>query len=346
MSLKASILGASGYTGFELAKILQHHPDFELASLYVSANSQDANKSLSDLDGRLSSDYFEQSHLQLSPLDNANLVNLASSMDAVFLATPHEASHDWMPQLLGKKAKIFDLSGAFRLSDVDLFEQFYGFSHQAKQELAQAVYGLAEWNFESISNAQLVAVPGCYPTASLLALKPVAQNSLIDNAHYPIINAVSGVSGAGRKATMTNSFCEVSLQAYGVLGHRHQPEISEHLGNPVIFTPHLGNFKRGILATITVKTSEGVTASDVEEAFSSAYQGQPFIKLCSASPKLENVVGGPQCHIYWKLDESTGYLVLVSAIDNLLKGAASQAIQCANLSFGLQQEAGLLGGLL
>ncbi len=340
--LQTAIIGASGYTGVELAKLIGEHPHFELAGLYVSQGSADAGKYLCDLDGRLPEAVFERPGLALQPLDPEKLIELANKMDLIFLALPHEASHDWAPILLKGKAKVLDLSGAYRLEDASLYEQYYGFSHQHLNWLDQATYGLAEWHAEAISQAQLVAVPGCYPTASLLALKPLIQSNLIESEHLPIINATSGVSGAGRKATLTNSFCEVSLQAYGVLGHRHQPEISSHLGNDVIFTPHLGNFKRGILATITVKTKQGATLEAVNQAYEQAYADQPLVKLCSGWPKLDNVVHSPFCHLHWKLDPNNQYMVISSAIDNLLKGAASQAIQCANLTQGFDQATGLV----
>ena len=153
---------------------------------------------------------------------------------------------------------------------------------------------------------------------------------------------MSGVSGAGRKAAMGSSFCEVSLQAYGVLGHRHQPEISAYLGREVIFTPHLGNFKRGILATITVKVNADVDADAVANAFSHAYHNHPIVRIRDTWPKLDDVVGTPHCDLFWKLDTQKGYLVVTSAIDNLLKGAASQAVQCANIRFGFESQLGLV----
>jgi N-acetyl-gamma-glutamyl-phosphate reductase len=246
------------------------------------------------------------------------LSEIADQYDAVFLATPHEASHIWMPQLANRKAVILDLSGAFRIQDQDVFEQFYGFAHTANKELSQAVYGLADWHADAIKQANLVAV------------------------HLPIINAVSGVSGAGRKAALNTSFTEVSLQAYGVLGHRHTPEIAEHLGAPVIFTPHLGNFKRGILATVTVKLQAGATEQQISDAYQSAYAATPIVRLKSSWPKIDDVAGTPYCDLCWKYDAQSGYLVVTSAIDNLLKGAASQAVQCAKIRFGFASELGLV----
>jgi N-acetyl-gamma-glutamyl-phosphate reductase len=356
--IKTCIIGASGYTGAELASIVHSHSQFELTALFVSTNSVDAGKSLGDIHPQ----FFNIIDLPLQPIDEDNLSALSDNFDLIFLATPHEASHKWMNELCGtnnganrdgnrrenndtkdgKKAVVMDLSGAFRIKDKHKFKEFYGFEHHADTLLEQAVYGLADWYQEKISNANLVAIPGCYPTASLTALKPLQQNSLIDPSHFPIINAVSGVSGAGRKAGLNSSFTEVSLQAYAVLGHRHQPEITDYLGTEVIFTPHLGNFKRGILATITIKTAANITEQQIFEAYQQAYQGNPIVRLRKNWPKIDDVVGTPYCDLFWKWDQNTGYLVVASAIDNLLKGAASQAMQCANLRFGFESHMGLV----
>ena len=340
--IKTCIIGASGYTGAELAALVHRHSQFELAALYVSTRSADAGKFLGDIHPQ----FFNSINLPLQPIDEGNLSALKDNFDLIFLATPHEASHKWMNELCdkenGKKAVIMDLSGAFRIKDKIKFAKYYGFEHHADKLLAEAVYGLADWHQEQIKHADLVAVPGCYPTASLTALKPLQQNAIIDSTHFPIINAVSGVSGAGRKAALNSSFSEVSLQAYGVLGHRHQPEITDYLGTDVVFTPHLGNFKRGILATITVKTAAGVTEQQITDAYQHAYQGNPIVRLRNSWPKIDDVVGTPFCDLFWKLDSKTGYLVITSAIDNLLKGAATQAMQCANLRFGFASHMGLV----
>lgn len=337
--IKTCVIGASGYTGIELALLLENHPDFQLCDLYVSTNSADKYRNISDLYGNLSGIL----DMPLKPLDESKLTELAQEMDIIFLATPHQASHDWAESLCRGKAVIMDLSGAFRIKDKACFAQFYGFPHQQAPLLKEAVYGLADWYPEQLKSAKLVAVPGCYPTASLTALKPLQQAGLLDPEVRPVINATSGVSGAGRKASMTNSFCEVSLQAYGVLGHRHTPEIEAWLGTQVIFTPHLGNFKRGILATVTAKVKAGTQPEDVDAAFQQAYQTTPIVRLKQSWPKLQDVVNSPFCDLHWKLDPQSGYLVIGSAIDNLLKGAASQALQCANIRFGLASHKGLLG---
>tara|TARA_R110002153_G_scaffold13002_1_gene48598 strand:- start:89 stop:1126 length:1038 start_codon:yes stop_codon:yes gene_type:complete len=339
LMLKTCIVGASGYTGAELALLLKHHSKFELCALFVSENSHDAHKTIGDLHGFL----FGQIELPLLPIKLKDMSQLANEMDIIFLATPHEASHEWMDKLAGRKAVIIDLSGAFRLKDKSVFAQYYGFENTQDHWLQQAVYGLADWHQEAIKTADLVAVPGCYPTASLTALKPLQEAGLLNPKHRPIINAVSGVSGAGRKAALNSSFTEVSLQAYGVLGHRHQPEIACYLGADVIFTPHLGNFKRGILATITVKMTEHVNLEQINQAYTQAYGDNPIVRLRNSWPKIDDVAHSPFCDLFWKYDQQSAYLVIGSAIDNLLKGAASQAVQCANLRFGFKSHQDLVG---
>lgn len=336
--ISTCIIGASGYTGAELIKIIIQHPSFSLDACYVSENSGDLNKAVSEVHPHL----YKRSELLMQALNSEELATIANNYDAIFLATPHQASHDWAAQLVNKRAKIFDLSGAFRLPDAVVFEAFYGFKHSQTDILKDAVYGLAEWYEEAIKNAKFVAVPGCYPTASLLALKPLAQAGFIDSSTRPVINATSGVSGAGKKPSMTTSYCEVSLQAYGVLGHRHTPEIENYCDTQVIFTPHLGQFKRGILATITMRLKSDVTGSDIKQCFDDCYAKQAMIRLRSSWPKIDEVANTAYCDIHWKFDQNSHYIVISSAIDNLLKGAASQAVQCANLVFKLPTQTGLI----
>ncbi|CAH6816502.1 N-acetylglutamylphosphate reductase [Vibrio chagasii] len=325
--LKTTIIGASGYTGAELALMINRHPELTLSGLYVSANSVDAGKPIAALHGKLAG----LIDMPVQPLTNPEEV--AKQSDVIFLATAHEVSHDLAPIFLENDCQVFDLSGAFRVKGENFYQEFYGFEHQHEQWLDKAVYGLAEWNEQAIKEAQLVAVAGCYPTASQLAIKPLVEAKLLDESQWPVINATSGVTGAGRKATMVNSFCEVSLQAYGVFNHRHQPEMAAHLGCDVIFTPHLGNFKRGILATITMKLAEGVTKQQIQDAFEQAYQGKPAVRLLEETlPRIQDVEQTPFCDLGWKVQGQ--HIIVVSAIDNLLKGASSQAMQCLNLRYG------------
>ncbi|MCZ8500092.1 N-acetyl-gamma-glutamyl-phosphate reductase [Vibrio lentus] len=325
--LKTTIIGASGYTGAELALMINRHPELTLSGLYVSANSVDAGKPIAALHGKLAG----LIDMPVQPLTNPEEV--AKQSDVIFLATAHEVSHDLAPIFLENDCQVFDLSGAFRVKGENFYQEFYGFEHQHEQWLDKAAYGLAEWNEQEIKEAQLVAVAGCYPTASQLAIKPLVEAKLLDENQWPVINATSGVTGAGRKATMVNSFCEVSLQAYGVFNHRHQPEMAAHLGCDVIFTPHLGNFKRGILATITMKLADGVTEKQIQDAFEQAYQGKPAVRLLEETlPRIQDVEQTPFCDLGWKVQGQ--HIIVVSAIDNLLKGASSQAMQCLNLRYG------------
>lgn len=325
--LKTTIIGASGYTGAELALMIFKHPHLSLAGLYVSENSLDKGKAIGDLYGSLKGIVDDA----LQPL--LDITQVAKESDVVLLATAHEVSHDLAATFLDHDCVVFDLSGAFRVKQEGFYSEYYGFEHQYEEWLDKAVYGLAEWNAEAIAQAQLVAVPGCYPTASQLALKPLVESNLLDKNQWPVINATSGVTGAGRKANLVSSFCEVSLQPYGVFNHRHQPEIAAHLGCDVIFTPHLGNFKRGILATITTKLEKGVTEADIQVAFNHAYADTPAVRLLgNEMPKIQSVEKTPFCDIGWKVQGE--HLIVVSAIDNLLKGASSQAMQCINIRFG------------
>lgn len=333
--LNTLIIGASGYTGAELVKLVNKHPRLHLMGLYVSEQSEDAGKPISQLYGQLKGVV----DLPLLPLTNPE--KIAQDADIVLLATGHEVSHHLAPTFIEQGCIVFDLSGAFRLPNKEQYTNYYGFEHQHSEWLSKAVYGLAEWNSEHIKNTSLVAVAGCYPTAAQLALKPLLEANLLDTGYWPNINAVSGVSGAGRKASMTNSFCEVSLQAYGIFEHRHQPEIAHHLGCEVIFTPHLANFKRGILATITAKLSETTSEEHINNVMEEAYAKHELVRLLGKQPaSIQNVVNTNFCDIGWKVQGQ--HIVLTSAIDNLLKGASSQAIQCINIRFGFPQMTALL----
>lgn len=332
--LKTLIVGASGYAGAELVTYLNRHPHINITALTVSAQSSDAGKLISDL------------HPQLKgivdlPLQAMSDISEFSDVDVVFLATAHEVSHDLAPQFLAAGCTVFDLSGAFRVKDADFYTRYYGFTHQHKDWLDQAVYGLAEWQHDALQSARLIAVPGCYPTASQLALKPLIDADLLALSQWPVINATSGVSGAGRKASLTTSLCEVSLQPYGIFTHRHQPEIAAHLGTQVIFTPHLGDFPRGILATITCRLKPGVDAQQITAVYQQAYANKPLVRLYAQGvPALKNVVGLPFCDIGFVAQDE--HLIVVATEDNLLKGAAAQAVQCLNIRFGFPETQSLI----
>ncbi|MCO6554027.1 MAG: N-acetyl-gamma-glutamyl-phosphate reductase [Gilliamella sp.] len=335
--LKAIIVGASGYAGAKLAHYLHKHPHIQLIALTVSENSQDGGKLISDYD----------LHPQLKGVVDLPLIATAdysayiNDLDIVFLATEHAVSHNIAPYFLEHGCTVFDLSGAFRVNSASFYSDYYGFIHQHPKWLDKAVYGLAEWNSEQIKQAQLIAVPGCYPTASQLPLKPLIEEGLLDNSQWPVINAVSGVSGAGRKPSHNNIFCEVSLHAYGLFTHRHQPEIATHLGQEVIFTPHLGSFQQGIHATITCRVKEGVTSQDILKALNKYYKNKPLIRIYQKDwPALKSVIGLPYCDIGFVLKDR--HLILISVEDNLLKGAAAQAVQCMNIRYNFDETMSLL----
>ena len=333
--LNTLIVGASGYAGAELVTYVNRHPHMNITALTVSAQSNDAGKLVSDLHPQLKGIV----DLPLQPM--SDISEFAQGVDVVFLATAHEVSHDLAPQFLAAGCVVFDLSGAFRVNDPAFYEKFYGFTHQHPELLAQAVYGLAEWSTDALKEANLIAVPGCYPTAAQLSLKPLIDAGVLDLNQWPVINATSGVSGAGRKAATSNSFCEVSLQPYGVFNPRHHPEITTHLGVEVIFTPHLGNFPRGILETITCRLKPGVTHAQVAEIFHQAYGNKPLVRLYDKGvPALKNVVGLPFCDIGFAVKDE--HLIVVATEDNLLKGAAAQAVQCANIRFGYAETQSLI----
>lgn len=335
--LKAIIVGASGYAGAKLAYYLQKHPQVELVALTVSENSLDAGKKISDFD------LYPQLKgvVDLPLLGTSDYASLIKDIDVVFLATEHSVSHNIAPYFLEHGCTVFDLSGAFRVNSSSFYTEFYGFTHQHQKWLDKAVYGLAEWNFAQIKLAQLIAVPGCYPTASQLPLKPLIVEGLLDGTQWPVINAVSGVSGAGRKASLNNHFCEVSVHAYGLFTHRHQPEIATHLGQEVIFMPHLGSFKQGIHATITCRVKEGVNAKDILGALNKYYDDKPLVRVYQENwPALKSVIGLPYCDIGFVLKGR--HLILISVEDNLLKGAAAQAVQCMNIRFGYDETTSLL----
>ncbi|WP_194866621.1 N-acetyl-gamma-glutamyl-phosphate reductase [Pseudoalteromonas sp. PPB1] len=332
-----AIVGASGYSGAELASLVARHPGLHLSGCYVSVQSLDKGKYLSEL-------YPEHTGLldvSLLPLTDETFADIADSdVDYVCLCTDHKVSVELAQTFLAMGKKVFDLSGAYRLKSSADYEQYYGFSHPYSQWLDKAQYGLVEWYGDVLSEAQLVAVPGCYPTAALNALKPLKQADLLSDDTI-IINAVSGVTGAGRKASLTTHFCEVSLAPYGLFNHRHTPEIERYLAHPVLFTPHLGNFPRGILETIYVSLKPGVSAHQVAQAYQ-VLADEPLIRLKGdALPSIKGVANRAFVDIGWQ--QQGQQLIVTVAIDNLLKGAAGQALQCMNLASQYPHEQGLMG---
>jgi N-acetyl-gamma-glutamyl-phosphate reductase len=312
-----AIAGATGYTGIELEKILSRHP-------YAS------------LVGAFSSSSFSVDAL------------VAAGTEVAFLATPNEASAELVPAILAQGIRVIDLSGAFRLGEPSLYPAWYGFSHSAPELLAEAVYGLPEWCNGELSKARLVANPGCYPTSVLLALRPLTY--LLDRSQPVICDCKSGVSGAGKKADLAYSFTELfgNFKAYGVGQHRHEPEIRMglHLGErtPLVFVPHLLPTVRGIYSTMHVAFTQPVSAAELTALYEETYADAPFVRLLPAGqiPELTNVVNTPFAEIGFSLLQGGRRAVIVSTIDNLLKGAASQAVQNFNRMCGYAETCGLL----
>jgi len=340
-TLRCAIVGAAGYSGAELLHLLLGHPDAAPIALFGSARHGDSATPIVDTFPR----FAGRTALSVTPATASAILDAAP--DVVFLATPNEVSHELVPSLLDAAAApslVVDLSGAFRLGDAALYQHHYGFAHTRADLLERAVYGLVERNRPALRGATLVANPGCYPTASILALAPFVDAGAIALAPRPIIDAVSGVSGAGRGAELRNHFCEVSMMPYGVLTHRHTPEIDRFVGMRTIFTPHLGPYDRGILATVHAQLVPGVDAAGARAILEGAYASEPFVRVLPAGrwPSVNAVRGTNVCQLGVAVDEFDGHLIVVAAIDNLVKGAAGQAIQVMNARFGLDETLGLV----
>ncbi|MDX2368267.1 MAG: N-acetyl-gamma-glutamyl-phosphate reductase [Colwellia sp.] len=340
--MKVAVIGASGYAGAELVGLLCQHDKVSIQHLVVSENSSSCGKLFSELHGR----WQGICDIPLQSFSKEWFETSAKTLDAVFFATPHEFSADWAHAFVEAGVKVFDLSGGFRLKNPQDYPTFYGFEHANVEALSSAKYGLAEWHQDDIANTNLIAVPGCYPTASLLSLKPITSNNFHVENSLIVVNGISGVSGAGRSASLATNFNEVSLKPYNILQHRHQPEISQEAHAQVIFNPHLAPYTRGLLATVTLQLKTEITAKQVAQAFEQAYADKPLVRLVNAWPQIGNVANTPFADVHWKLDEEKHVLVVSCAIDNLLKGAASQALQCFNISLGLPSEYSLLASKL
>ena len=334
MVAHAGIVGASGFTGAELLRLLASHDDLEVT--VATADSQ-AGQRVGELYPSLAAAYPE---LQLTTFE----ADAVEGLDVVFLGLPHEASMDLAPQLVGRVGCVVDLSAAFRLKDAALYPRWYGFDHDQPALLAEAVYGLPERHRAELKGARLVATPGCYVTAATLALAPLLDAELLDPAGV-IVDAASGVSGAGRAATATNAFCTVdeNFVAYGLLDHRHTPEIEQNLGAQVLFTPHLAPMNRGILATCYARPAGGAAVSTPQllAELRRAYASEPFVVVVDGSPSTKATLGSNAAHVTARYDERTGYVVALAAIDNLTKGASGGALQSANVALGLDETAGL-----
>ncbi len=339
--VRAVVVGATGFTGAELVRLLLGHPEVRLAGLVGHSTAGDSVSSvLPSLAGLIDGD--------VAPFDAQAIAGRA---DAAFCALPHGASADKVGALRDAGVRVFDLSADVRLRSLDTYRQWYG-EHGAPQRLGEAVYGLPELYREAIRSADLVAVPGCYPTAAILPVAPLAREGLIELDAPLVVDAKSGVSGAGRPAKARTSYAETaeSLRAYSIAGrHRHTPEIEQELSRAagrevrVIFSPHLVPMTRGILSTIYLRPRPGIDARRCTEVARARYEGSPSVHVLGPNecPDPLWVRGSNRALVSYTDDARSGWIVAQGAIDNLVKGAAGQAVQCLNLRFGLSEGAGL-----
>ncbi len=337
--IKAAIVGGSGYTGVELLRILHRHPHVEVVSV---TSRKHAGTPVASLFPSLSSVYT----LKFQAPD---IPALSRSCDVVFTAVPHQTAMSIVPELLAEGTKVIDLSADFRIRDRAVYEAWY-VPHTAPELLDEAVYGLTEIYREKVAGARLVANPGCYPTSAILPLYPLLKEGLVAGEGI-VVDSKSGTSGAGRSASLATIFCEVNeaFKAYKVGEHRHTPEIEQELSaaankeTVINFTPHLVPMSRGILTTIYARAAEGATTGDVLTALADYYAGARFVRIRPEGefPNVSHVRGSNFCDIGAKVDQRTGRAILVSAIDNLVKGASGQAVQNMNIMFGLEEAAGL-----
>jgi len=331
--LSTAVVGASGFTGVELLRIIDVHPDLELVA--ASADSS-AGSAIAEMHPSLA---LAHGTAEFSQVDIERLIGL----DLVFLCLPHEASLELVPQLLDRVGCVVDLSAAFRLTDTTAYPAYYGFEHSHPELLERAVYGLPELHRDRLRGARLVATPGCYVTAAVLALQPLVSAGIVEDRGI-IVDAASGVTGAGRRADHAYAFTTIdeSMTAYGLVNHRHTPEMEQEIGAQILFTPHLVPVNRGILASCYVTPTDSATTTEaVLEALSSAYAGEPFVVVGDRIPATGSTVGSNAVHLTARVDHRTGRVIVVSAIDNLAKGASGGAVQAANVALGLDETAGL-----
>jgi N-acetyl-gamma-glutamyl-phosphate reductase len=330
--VQIGILGASGFTGAELLRLAAQHPDLDVTM--ATADTQ-AGARVADLYPSLAAAYPD---LELTRYD----VTEAAGLDLVFLGLPHGASQGVVPELIGKVGHLVDLAADFRLQDPSLYPTWYGEPHTAPELLPDFAYGLPELFRDEIRAAAHVAVPGCYPTAASLALAPLVRAGAIE-ASGIIVDAASGVSGAGRPPKPGTTFCAVDedFTAYGLLDHRHTPEIEQVTGASVLFTPHLAPMSRGILATCYARPTAPTTTADLLDLLRETYVAEPFVVVTDTSPSTKATLGSNCAHLTARFDARTGWVLVIAAIDNLTKGASGQAVQCANLLLGLPEPTGL-----
>ena len=338
--IKVGIIGATGYAGVEIVRLLQQHKDAEVV-WYGSRSYID--KKYADVFANMFEIVDEKC------LDD-NIEELADKVDVIFTATPQGLCSSLVNEEILNKAKIIDLSADFRIKDVATYEKWYKIEHKSPEFIDEAVYGLCEINREKTKGARLIANPGCYTTCSILSIYPMVKEGLIDPKSI-IIDAKSGTSGAGRGAKVPNLFCEVNenIKAYGVGTHRHTPEIEEQLGYAageevlINFTPHLVPMQRGILVTAYANLKKEVTYEEVKAVYDKYYKKEQFIRVLEneTPPETRWVEGSNYVDVSFKIDERTGRIIMMGALDNLIKGAAGQAVQNMNIIFGLPENEGL-----
>ena len=338
--IKVGIIGATGYAGSELVRILLGHKDVEI-KWYGSR---------SYIDKKYASIYQNFFQLVDATCMDDNMEALADQVDVIFTATPQGLCASLVNKEILSKVKIIDLSADFRIKDVKVYEEWYKLEHKSPQFIEEAVYGLCEINREDVKKARLVANPGCYTTCSILTCYPLVKEGIID-PNTIIVDAKSGTSGAGRGAKVDNLFCEVNenMKAYGVATHRHTPEIEEQLGYAcgekitINFTPHLVPMNRGILATAYASLKKDVTYEEVKAIYDKYYADEKFVRVLEKDvcPQTKWVEGSNYVDVNFKIDPRTNRIIMMGAIDNLVKGAAGQAVQNMNLMFGLKESEGL-----
>ena len=330
--IRTAILGASGYVGGELLRLLAGHPQLRAARLFGDSK---AGQGIATVHPHVAPAYpdFVVERYESNALDG---------IDLVFAALPHGESQRVAPAILNRGIPFVDLGADFRLSDPDDYRRWYGEEHHAPQLLGRFTYGIPELHRAAIRSAKAVAAAGCYPTAAILALKPLVDAGLVKPASI-IVDAASGVSGAGRALKEATAFNTVdgSLSAYGLLHHRHIAEMELSLKASVLFTPHLAPMTRGILATCYADAARPMDAGEPLDTLREAYTAEPFVHVTDEPPSTKHVTGSNAAHLRARYDERTGRVLAIAAIDNLGKGAAGQMIQCANLMLGLDETAGL-----
>jgi len=338
--VKVGIIGSTGYAGGELVRILLGHKEAEIRWF----------GSRSYIDKKYASVYQNMFQLVDAVCMDDNMEQLANEVDVIFTATPQGLCASLVNEDILNKVKIIDLSADFRIKDVNTYEEWYGIEHKSPQFIEEAVYGLCEINREQVKGARLLANPGCYPTCSTLSIYPLLKEGLIEPATI-IVDAKSGTSGAGRKAKVDNLFCEVNenMKAYGVAGHRHTPEIEEQLGYAagekvmINFTPHLVPMNRGILVTAYASLKKAVSYEEVKAVYDKYYDNEKFVRVLDKDvcPQTKWVEGSNYVDVNFKIDSRTKRIIMMGAMDNLVKGAAGQAVQNMNLMFGFKESEGL-----